>query len=306
MITRLAVTLVVGALLSVSGLAYADVPICSAYKHRERLTPATASLTMPMNRHPILDSGAVVTKRFIVYGRTVWGTMIDRRGATLEGGRGTINQKRDVVEIMSRETIDASSADAWGRPENVTGLSWVLAQRQTAKPPREPKADFIKPVLYSSSLMAVGFGIFVVSGILENDPSANNFIKSYKSPPRFEDDPPLFNFVLHPLWGSETYLRAREAHFGIPGSIAFSMGASIAWEYLYESWTQHPSAQDLIFTTGIGWMIGEGRYYLKNKLGPENYWWIDPIHTALEYFNIGVNQDSEGNTQTTLHLTWKF
>ncbi|MCO6440546.1 MAG: DUF3943 domain-containing protein [Nitrococcus mobilis] len=175
-----------------------------------------------------------------------------------------------------------------------------------ATPPREPKIDFKKPVLYSLSFMTVGLGGFVAGGILENSPNVNNFVRAFTSPPQFDDDPPLFNFVLHPLWGSETYLRAREAHFGVPGSIAFSFGASATWEYFFESWAQQPSTQDLIVTTGIGWMIGEWRYYLKNRLDPKNYWWIDPINTTLEYFNIGVSQDRAGNIRTTLLLKWEF
>lgn len=213
--------------------------------------------------------------------------------------------KRNMVEIMSRNTIGASGVDVWNRPKNITILLWTPAQGQPAKPLPTSEVDFKKPVLYSLSLMTVGFGGFV-AGVFKNGPNIDNFVKSYKSPPRFDDNPPLFNFVLHPLWGSETYLRAREANFGIPGSIAFSLSASIVWEYLFESWILHPSTQDLILTTGIGWMIGEGRYYLKNTLGPKNYWWIDPIHTTLEYLNIGVSRNREGNTQTSLRLTWNF
>ncbi len=46
---------------------------------------------------------------------------------------------------------------------------------------------------------------------------------------------------------------------------ADTIGASITWEYFIESWTEHPSSQDLLYTTGIGWMLGELRYRIKQR-----------------------------------------
>lgn len=131
----------------------------------------------------------------------------------------------------------------------------------------------------------------VASGEADDSPSWSNFKGAWKSGPERDDDSPVYNLVLHPLWGSETYLRAREANMGIAGSFGFSMGASITWEYLFESWTEHPSSQDLLLTTGIGWMIGELRYRVKQMLGEDRDWLVDPIHEGLEHVGLLVDED---------------
>ena len=307
MIARLSAT-VVGALLSMHAPANADGTARGAHEHRERPAPVAASpLPASAGRHLTLAPPGVFGKR-VMFGETVAYVMPSgRRSVTCESSsRATRRDSRDRIALGPRKMIYASDAGGWNTPGQRTALLWARAQEQRAKPPHAPELNFIRPVVYSLSFMAIGFGGFVAGGILEDDPSLANFRKNFTSAPHFEDDSPLFNFVLHPLWGSETYLRAREAHFGVPGSITFSLGASVTWEYLFESWTQRPSTQDLLVTTGLGWMIGEGRYYLKSRLDTKYHWWVDPIYTTLQYFNIGVNRDPTGHTQTTLRLTWEF
>ena len=165
--------------------------------------------------------------------------------------------------------------------------------------------DFQKPVFYSLSFMAVGYGSLVLSDQLA-EPSSNNFKNAFRSGPKIDDDPFFFNYMLHPLWGSETYLRAREGNFGMIGSIAFSMAASATWEFLIESWSQPPSTQDLIFTTGIGWIIGEARYRLKQISDPKYHWLIDPINTALEHIRIVFTRDRKWRRSQVISLAWNF
>jgi hypothetical protein len=165
--------------------------------------------------------------------------------------------------------------------------------------------DFKKPVLYSGTLMLIGYGLLVSTGEIDN-PSVHNLKNSFRRGARLDDDPPHYNYVLHPLWGSETYLRAREANFGIIGSIGFSFSASFVWEYLIESWSSHPSRTDLIVTPGIGWIIGEARYKLKNASEREAHWLIDPINTFLECLNIGVIKDSSGKNKPIVTAKWNF
>jgi len=142
-------------------------------------------------------------------------------------------------------------------------------------------------------------------GAFEDDPSFDQFTSGFRSGPVWDNDPAIYNLILHPLWGSETYLRAREANWGIPGSIGFSMGMSVTWEYLVESWAEHPSAQDLIFTTGIGWMIGEVRYKIKQS--SEDWdWAVDPIDTTLEHFRVKMLRHGPDEVATVYALEWKF
>jgi hypothetical protein len=167
------------------------------------------------------------------------------------------------------------------------------------------KVDFKTPIIYTSSLMFVGYWGLVAAGELDR-PRSETFTKSFQSGPVSDADGWGYNFVCHPLWGSETYLRAREGNFGILGSIGFSMAASVSWEYFIESWSEHASVQDLIFTAGIGWLIGELRYQLKQMLPKKYHGFIDPIKTRLENFDIGVLTQNR-DTQTMMVLfTWRF
>ncbi|WP_050756115.1 DUF3943 domain-containing protein [Nitrococcus mobilis] len=283
------------AVLGISSSAHAALPFQNSAEHRSVPEPVITSVSKTSATCPLIfDHGDMTIRRFMVRRNAVSTVLSGSPDAIFEEEtHGATQEKHDRIESEPRKATGTTPAT-----RNPFGN---MAEQQST-----PKIDFKKPVLYSLSFMAIGFGGFVAAGILENSPSADNFVKAFTSPPKFDDDPLLFNFVLHPLWGSETYLRAREAHFGVPGSIAFSFGASFTWEYFYESWAQQPSTQDLIVTTGVGWIIGEARYYLKKRLDPKNYWWIDPINTTLEYFNIGVSQDRTGNIRTTLRLSWDF
>lgn len=181
----------------------------------------------------------------------------------------------------------------------------IPLQASDAWPPLE-RREIRRPLLYSTGLMAVGVPILMLGGAFEAGPSVHHFERAFSSPPEWDDDSPVFNYVLHPLWGSETYLRARESHWGIPGSIAFSLGMSATWEYLFESWMQQPSTQDLIFTTGIGWGLGELRYRLKQRSGERMEWLLDPIHKTLEHVNIAVSRNQKGDLAATLGVSFAF
>jgi hypothetical protein len=170
----------------------------------------------------------------------------------------------------------------------------------------EEGVQWKKPIVRSVGLMAFGLVGLQVLGETDSDPRFDNFEDAFKSGPKADDDSEFYNLVLHPLWGSETYLRAREARMGMLGSVGFSFCASVTWEYLFESWTEHPSQQDLVYTTGLGWMLGELRYRLKQKTGKKAHWWIDPIDMTLEHIRIGFTKDGEGDDGPMLTLRWNF
>lgn len=160
---------------------------------------------------------------------------------------------------------------------------------------RAHASDLATPVKYTAALMAVEFVALHALDLEDDDVSSSNFEDTWDSPaPEEDDDHAFLNYFLHPLMGSETYLRAREGELGVAGSLAFSMGASLTWEYLIESWTEHPSTQDLVLTTGVGWMIGELRYQIKqsNKITGSSNFWVDPIWTSLEYFDFNITRSN--------------
>jgi len=218
----------------------------------------------------------------------VWQIHVRRRGGT-----GNLPPMPHVRFFLLAATLLAAPARADVAPAR------DRANADGASPPIEWRA----PILYSLSGMGVGIVALLATRQAKDEPSFDNFGRAFSSGPRRDDDGPLYNLVLHPLWGSETYLRAREAHMGMLGSFAFSLGASITWEYLFESWTEHPSRQDLILTTGLGWMIGELRHRWKRS-HPEDAAWIDPIHTGLE--RLGVAVGGLADREPKLHLSYRF
>jgi len=132
--------------------------------------------------------------------------------------------------------------------------------------------DFKKPVVYISTFMAVELAFMIVTGIADDDPSTRNFSRAFTRGPAPDNDHWFTNYVLHPLMGSESYLRAREGHWGWFGSFLFSSAASVLWEFIYESWTERPSTQDLLVTSTLGSLLGELRYQLKRKSNKKSHW----------------------------------
>lgn len=188
-------------------------------------------------------------------------------------------------------------------------LSTLMLTSQAIRaeePPSPGRPDIKYPLVYSTSLMALYLPVLMAADVYDSGPSFNNFERAFTRGPRWDPDTPVFNFALHPLWGSETYLRARESNLGVAGSLAFSLGMSATWEYLLESWVEHPSTQDLVFTTGLGWGIGELRYRLKQRTDDRKDWFLDPIQKTLEHLRIVTTRDERGKLAGALGLSFRF
>lgn len=157
------------------------------------------------------------------------------------------------------------------------------------------------PASYALAWQALGFGFL---NVLDRDatgfesPSYENFLDGFRDGPHFDDDDWQWNYVAHPLWGSETYLRARSQGFGPLGSLLFSAGASVVWEFGIESWSQRPSLQDLTVTPLAGMLLGELRFSWKRQLleqdDPGDALWlllVDPLQTLTEAVGRAFGQD---------------
>ena len=165
---------------------------------------------------------------------------------------------------------------------------------------RDTNVDLKKPIIYTATLMAVDLTFLIVTGMADSDPSIRNFRRGFKKGPAPDEDHWFTNYVLHPLMGSESYLRAREGGLGWFGSFLFSTVASFTWEFLYESWIERPSTQDLLVTSTFGSLLGEIRYQLKQKADRKYYWFIDPIDT----FFVSLKKTRNGKTQAVVGITW--
>lgn len=169
----------------------------------------------------------------------------------------------------------------------------------TDHPQHQPSLAY--PAAYTFTYQMIGYG-FLTTLDKEttnfDSPSFQNFIDGFRDGPHFDDDEFQWNYIAHPLWGSETYLRARAQGFDEIQSFLFSAGASFVWEFGIESWSQRPSIQDLIITPVAGFFLGELRFRLKRQLIERGdyqaaIWLIllDPLQSATEWIGSKFGKD---------------
>ncbi len=85
--------------------------------------------------------------------------------------------------------------------------------------------------------------------------------------PVIDKDDWVINYIGHPLSGAAYYTVARHAGAGVMKSFGYSvLMSTFFWEYGLEAFAETPSIQDLIITPVIGSLIGEGMYYVENKI----------------------------------------
>ena len=154
----------------------------------------------------------------------------------------------------------------------IFGLPLVLAQA-VATPAKE-HAAWAPVVLHATALFWVQRK---TEAMLYPNPFASTdltfigarYKEAFTKPPLFDAHARAFewdhdrwpiNVIGHGLMGSELYMRARTCAFGWGGALAFTAGASVVWEYVFEGNGVRPSAQDLVYTPLAGLVLGEGRY----------------------------------------------
>jgi len=156
-----------------------------------------------------------------------------------------------------------------------------------------PECTLCYPLVYSVTLFIPGLiflNIFIEPDETWHRFSFQNFLDAYTRPPEDDKDSWIFNYILHPLWGSETYLRLRMNGCSWWQSWLFSNAMSVLWEYGFESWNTHPSIQDLLITGNIGSVLGEIRFrvlvsvkdmrpsFLRNSL----WFLLDPFQSIID------------------------
>ena len=103
----------------------------------------------------------------------------------------------------------------------------------------------------------------------------STFERSWSSAPTFDTseaffewdhDPWTINAINHGLMGSEIYLRHRQARHGWWLALPMTVAWTFVWEYLVEGWHKHPSGIDLIWSPAGGALLGEGRFWIYNRL----------------------------------------
>lgn len=200
-----------------------------------------------------------------------------------------------------------------GLPEEVRCIEAEAAEVTLRQPDLEPgdlrlrASDFLPPEPETRPGKMFGFGSAMlgiqVTGLVlfppanwdgRVDPSFGRFKGAFTSAPTWDDsDPWTTNYVAHPIMGSLLYTAARRSNYGPVGSFLFAAAASTFWEYGVESWYEQPSWPDLLVTSTTGALIGEARWWARQKLlrgGRPGFWGqlglalADPIAEAQLLF----------------------
>jgi hypothetical protein len=135
-------------------------------------------------------------------------------------------------------------------------------------PPDPARHNLWVPAAEWATCLALTIPLFTLapSFVHTGTVSTNQFVEAWTRPPAWDTDGPVANYVLHPIMGAEAYLTVRNRGYGPIESFLFSTGVSVAWEYLFESWAERPSAQDLLITSNIGSLQGELRFQIRRRV----------------------------------------
>jgi hypothetical protein len=74
--------------------------------------------------------------------------------------------------------------------------------------------------------------------------------------PRWDPDKWYINYILHPYWGMTYYTRGRERGLSESGAFWYSFTLSSIYEFGLEALFEPVSIQDVIFTPGVGALLG--------------------------------------------------
>lgn len=86
--------------------------------------------------------------------------------------------------------------------------------------------------------------------------------------PKWDTDGWGWNYLAHPVVGSEYYLLARNRGANWWQSLSYSVAMSTFWELFTEAYYERPSRQDLLITPLAGSLLGELRYQARTSLRP--------------------------------------
>ncbi len=99
-----------------------------------------------------------------------------------------------------------------------------------------------------------------------NKPNFYGLKRTFSHGPSFDYDNFFFNYIAHPIDGSEFFLIARNRKLTFWESFAYAAAVSSFFEFFIESAYEGASWQDLWITPVSGTVIGELRWQLKKSL----------------------------------------
>lgn len=120
--------------------------------------------------------------------------------------------------------------------------------------------------------------------------------------PRWDPDEWYINYILHPYWGMTYYTRGRERGLSETGAFWYSFTLSSIYEFGLEALFEPVSIQDMIFTPGLGsllgWYFEDTRREIKSQ-SSFSFWdktvlaLTDPLGSLNEVVDGFIETDSE-------------
>ena len=192
-----------------------------------------------------------------------------------------------LVLLLHGIPFAPAKAQLTDQPEGI----WFKHTNTTIK-----RFAYSQAVLWPTSLGA-HFYLYLREGDLGNL-SQIYTLKTYKRtftlPPVWDNDSISWNYGVHPIMGSFSYLAYRNK--GAYWAEAFAGAAinSAIYEYFIAGGTQQPSINDLIVTPILGSILGEGIYQIKKMfLRDKHLTFIEKIVITItdpfEVFYYGFN-----------------
>ncbi len=170
----------------------------------------------------------------------------------------------DGLQISTSRGVRLALAEgdekATGKSAPVQYVPWSLAA------PRQSEPDWPglkRDTYYYLGLQWVAIGIIYVlpnefSGWSDSEKETNQLKRwrDHVSKPVWDGDDFYINYILHPYWGATYYTRGRERGLSRSGAFWFAAAQSALFEFGAEAFFEPASIQDLIFTPGLGALLG--------------------------------------------------
>jgi hypothetical protein len=227
------------------------------------------------------------------------------------GSDGAASSGPGGITSPADSGLKPSGEPAQGEDRGRSESDWLTI------PPDPARHNLWVPTVEWGVCLGLTTALFLIDPAAFNvDPlSADNFADAWTRPPDWDDgDGIVANYILHPIMGAEAYLTVRNRGYGPIASFLFSTGVSVAWEYLFESWGQHPSAIDLVTTSPIGSLQGELRFQMRRRIARWNpsagrdalLILVDPVEALHRYIGKQFLNHSNDATDETVASSLNF
>ena len=112
---------------------------------------------------------------------------------------------------------------------------------------------------------------------------SSSYKRAFTQAPVWDHDKWQINYVGHPISGALYYLGMRNLGESPLASFIFSSGCSLTWEYFIESVAERPSINDMLFTSTIGSVMGEGIHQVTKLMKKNGFTTLEKV--ALTVIN---------------------